>query len=234
MGIGWQTLALMSNFILDGRMKNISSVIELGSQDIYATETDVLNFFNVTGAEYKTADVSLSFRGDRPSARLVYQGIGVNDYQSIDIDGRHNSLHFDLNSDIRTQNNYTAQFDLVTNHGTSEHILNQYAVFLNIHNLCKTGGLMFHGLPMHGYHNHGFFNYHPIFFETLARSNNYHLDGIWINIDQEYGIPFFEYTDENIAAMMRNIVFDLTTTRIHLWVLLRKLNDSEFRMPFHA
>lgn len=80
----------------------------------------------------------------------------------------------DLNN-YQVQGSYLARFDLVTNFGTSEHILNQLNVMECIHNFLKPGGSVFHSVPCAGYYNHGLFNYHPIFFLFMANANHYEI-----------------------------------------------------------
>lgn len=82
-------------------------------------------------------------------------------------------MRFNLNVNFATTYNFTEQFSLVTNFGTTEHILNQGTCFENIHNLCEIDGIMIHGLPIYGYLNHGFFTYSLKFFMRLAVFNDY-------------------------------------------------------------
>jgi hypothetical protein len=97
-----------------------------------------------------------------------YSGIGI-EHVSIDINGLDNSLKLDLNFDIDIP-----KADVVTNHGTTEHVSNQEAVFRNIHNLCKTNGYMIHQVPSVGtWPGHCDFYYTKEYFEDLAKKNNY-------------------------------------------------------------
>ncbi|MCX6747106.1 MAG: hypothetical protein NTU63_03155 [Candidatus Pacearchaeota archaeon] len=105
----------------------------------------------------------------------IYEWMGMQDYESIDLDGGNNSHKFRLDYDLSKAYNFNKQFDFVTNHGTTEHILNQYMCFKNAHNLTKVGGYMFHGVPSVNHVNHGFFSYNQIFFKDLALANNYEI-----------------------------------------------------------
>lgn len=91
-------------------------------------------------------------------------------YAAIDLHGSSNALKHDLNTPLE---NYTAQHDVATNFGTSEHVFNQYSFFKTMHNVVKPSGIMLHGLPNQGCFDHGFYNYHPTFFFDLAHANNY-------------------------------------------------------------
>src|SRR5205823_3928504 len=65
-------------------------------------------------------------------------------------------------------------YDLVTNCGTTEHVVNQINSFRVIHDLTKPGGgYMLHDLPWSGMFNHGLVNYKPHLFWRLCESNHY-------------------------------------------------------------
>lgn len=53
---------------------------------------------------------------------VMYKSLGFTVYKCIDADGRHDALMFDLNHDISREYHFLEQFDLVTNHGTAEHV----------------------------------------------------------------------------------------------------------------
>jgi hypothetical protein len=82
------------------------------------------------------------------SAKYIYGGWGAL-HVSIDINGSDGSLQLDLAKDIPTELN--GIFDLVTNHGTLEHVDNQYMAFNNAHHLCKLNGVILHMMPLEGH-----------------------------------------------------------------------------------
>ena len=61
--------------------------------------------------------------------KYLYEWLGVTEYDSIDADGLYGAHVFDLNKDIGESYNFKKQYDLVTNHGTTEHVFNQYRCF---------------------------------------------------------------------------------------------------------
>ncbi len=93
-------------------------------------------------------------------------------YQCVDVDGRVGTLVLDLNFDS-VPADQLSRYGLVTNHGTSEHLINQYNVFKMMHDFTKPNGIMIHAVPFTVHLEHGFFNYQPNFFECLARYNSY-------------------------------------------------------------
>jgi hypothetical protein len=108
------------------------------------------------------------------TSRTYFKSIGI-DCISVDKKGCLFSRKIDLREDIN--NKYHDRFDIITNFGTTEHILpleGQYQAFKNIHSCAKTGSIMIHFLPGIGkYYGHCRTYYDYKFFESLAKLNNY-------------------------------------------------------------
>jgi hypothetical protein len=164
MGIGTGQALLLRDLAERGAWKSIRTVCELGSQEPLAEELPDL---------FVLCDAS-PLKGTF-SAKELYTHLGASHYTSIDINGEHNALCFDLNRNLRSEYGYHETFDLVTNFGTSEHCFNQYEVFRNIHHLCTRGGYMLHTVPAQGWGRHCFFRYDANFFEDLAAANGYEI-----------------------------------------------------------
>lgn len=123
-----------------------------------------------------------------PRARAFYRALGF-DYSCVDIDNDPGSIALDLNFD-RVPDRLVGKFELITNFGTTEHVVNQLNAFKVIHDLAAPGAIMLHELPASGQINHGFFGYQPKFFDRLARANDYavlFLDFSWSEV--ELGLP---------------------------------------------
>jgi SAM-dependent methyltransferase len=165
------------------------------------------------------------------TARDFYKKLGFNEYACIDADGKKDSFLFDLNENLAEKYNYKKQFNLVTNHGTTEHVFDQAKIFDNTHNLCKKGGIMIHAIPFQGFVNHGFYSYQPSFFHQLAMANDYELINIYLQHDVQNGIqkiiPF------NNSSKKFFQIFPLPpATRTLLYVILRKTKEGKFQIPF--
>src|SRR5262249_19100628 len=121
------------------------------------------------------------------------------------------------------------RFDLVTNLGTTEHVINQWNAFRIAHDLTKPGGVMIHNLPCQGNFTHGLVNYTPKFFWYLARSNNYTVLEMDITaLPESYAVP------ADVRASVRVIGVESDSYHVHdasLRVVLRKNNDEEFFPP---
>ncbi len=120
------------------------------------------------------------------------------------------------------------KYDFVTNHGTSEHLLNQQNFFKVVHELTKPGGLMLHAVPFTAHIEHGFFNYQPNFFEALARYNSYKLLGVWVGPGWQAAslVPW----EPDILDYM---VINSKTTHL-LVALSQKMYDTPFSVPFQG
>jgi hypothetical protein len=121
-----------------------------------------------------------------PLAQDFWKWLGF-DYASIDIDGGPYSIPLDLNYDDAPWE-ARGKYPLVTNFGTTEHVVNQLNAFKVIHDLTAVDGIMVHNLPSQGMLNHGLVNYNPKFFWMLARSNAYK----WLYFDYTSAAVYYE------------------------------------------
>lgn len=177
MGIGPHAIRLTRLIVQSRSVKPDFTVIELGSQDFAPTLQAVQWAMR---REYGWADAETV-----TSVAQMYRRLGSPRYEAIDLDGAHGAHRFDLNFDLRDRHGFATEFDLVTNHGTTEHLFDQATAFRNIHRLTVPGGLMVHGLPFQGYQNHGLFNYSASFFLDLATANDYEVMGIFASVADE-------------------------------------------------
>lgn len=108
---------------------------------------------------------------DYTIAKKYFKSLGFH-HASIDMNGLDGAVRLDLSKVLALP----GTCDVVTNFGTSEHIPDQPAVFENIHNLCRVGGIMVHAVPMTGnWENHGDYYYTVRFFTNLASLNGYEI-----------------------------------------------------------
>jgi SAM-dependent methyltransferase len=233
MGYGLSSLRLTAELWQAGYFQNFESVIELGSQDI---ATYAPGCHDYAANIIKVASGIASPIGQLITPEFLYKSLGFKQYQCIDLDGRNNALVFDLTENLRQKYGYTNRFDLVTNHGTSEHCFDQLQVFQNIHNLCKPGGIIIHVLPFYGYVNHGFYNYNPLFFEYLAAANQYQLIGMYLNPDPlDAGV--YPYRDDLLTSLTNQTPLNATQIPnicVGLFVVLRKTVEAEFRKTYQV
>tara|TARA_R110002110_G_scaffold405945_1_gene625406 strand:- start:16481 stop:18319 length:1839 start_codon:yes stop_codon:yes gene_type:complete len=153
----------------------------------------------------------------------LYRRIGAESHQCIDLDGHHGAHVFDLNYPLKEKFGFTEQFDLVTNHGTTEHLMNQMTAFQNVHDLTSVGGVMLHALPFQGYQNHGMFNYNPSLFLDLSVANGYRVFGLFVSYDDK----LYAYDDDFLA---RNNVS--AATDVLIMAVMVKENSAPFEAPY--
>jgi hypothetical protein len=228
MGINKGTLKALGILHKEGFFKNIS-VMELGSQVVYPShKNDVRDFLQSIGRINPEKDIKeakstkksflkklILHKSRQLSGRTIYELLGVREYNCIDINDELGSINLDLNKEYK----FGKQYDLVTNFGTTEHIFNQYSCFKNIHNLTKTGGYIFHGVPVSGFSEHGFYKYSILFFEDLASANDYTIEEFWLCLDDNL------YPKDNLSSMKGDIL---------ILCLLKKNKNSEFKMPIQG
>lgn len=226
MGLGPPVLELYRQLKLLGALDGITEVIELGSQDFWCPRRNLVRaLFEAFGrtAEMQPYLLETTNSSQLP-ARLLYEALGIK-YHCVDVDGRAGTLVLDMNFDEPPAEHH-GKYGLVTNHGTSEHLLNQFNVFKMMHDLARVGGVIVHAVPFTVHLNHGFFNYQPNFFECLARYNSYENLGIWVGPD--WTLASFVPWDPNLLDFLT-----LSAKTTHLLVVAqRKLYDRPFCVPF--
>jgi SAM-dependent methyltransferase len=223
-GLGPPIIELYRQLKMQGVLEGISEVMELGSQDFWCPQSNlVTGLLQVFGRRPDPGLLGTSNANQKP-ARVLYEALGLK-YHCVDVDNRVGSLVMDLNFDS-IPDEHKAKYDLITNHGTSEHILNQLNVFKTMHDFARPGGLFVHAVPFTVHLEHGFFNYQPNFFAALARYNSYETLGVWIGPDWQLAslIPWD-------TTLLDYLVLSSKTTHL-LVVAQRKMYDREFCVPF--
>lgn len=237
MGINKAVLKIFDILYKKKFFEKIDSVIELGSQVVYAEHNNILLFLKSIGRKNPKLDLKKAYQRMNIKtlrklfpkhclldARNIYNFLGIKDYECIDSNGELGAKVFDLNKEIVKEYKYKKKFDLVTNNGTTEHIFNQYTCFKNIHDLTKVGGYMFHAVPFIGYLEHGFYLYSASFFLDLAFINNYEIKAIWTCSDDDILKSYSKKTAE--AYLKKQGEKDVL-----IICLFKKVLNRNFKMP---
>ena len=124
MGVGRIALSVYCWMAERGMLKP-GVMIELGSQDLFIKKcpellTELFGYFQLTVPP-----------GLASSADMM-RALGF-DYECIDIDGEYGAHRYDLNNPV----NLDSVYDLVTNHGTTEHCFDQAQCFRTVHRACR-------------------------------------------------------------------------------------------------
>ena len=238
MGIGGPATSALSILHRHGELDDISSVIEIGAQDLNESHISfVLDFPHEVPRLTRELTINEKEVSKSMLPQEMYKRIGINRYASIDTNGHNNAHVFDMNKDLAMDYGYQEKFDLVTNFGTTEHICNQAQIFKNMHDLCNINGLMIGIVPFQGALNHGFFNYQPLFFEHIALANDYEMNLYWtIASPQLYTQNVFPYDQElvkNIQYAVKYKYFSYLPYEMEeeLCYVFRKKFDQPYVQP---
>lgn len=185
-------------------------------------------------------DLAIDFGSQRYTAQRVFAAESTRDfyvkngfdkYMALDVNDAPDTFKTDLNNEVA----FKVSASLVTNIGTGEHIFDQCSVFINMHNLCKVGGVMFFHLPFTPWLNHGFYNYNPILFAALAYTNKY--DKLMLKIGDREGrcldLPYEEIIKEKGQHILEKAAKEATMS-LFVYCALRKRVDEPFRKPFQG
>lgn len=135
--------------------------------------------------------------GDR-IYKKYFEALGFK-HVSIDWNGKDGALPLDLRKPIDME-----PFDMVTNIGTTEHVSNQGAVWKNIHNLTKVGGIVVSVTPKEG---------------------NWWWHGEWYPREE-----FFKEFCKN-GYEIEDMFFSLKEPHTNLYVRMKKIDHLPFVMP---
>jgi len=233
MGIGPKNLIRIQDLCDKGAVPSDASVLELGAQEIYcAGMEDFVANFSRYFVDRKSAGWSATTLSTDEVFALSSQGFSAPlfracgfSYKALDIFDGDSVMLFDLNIQSPPPN-LVGQFDLITNFGTTEHLINQRLAMQTIHDLTKPGGVIYHDLPLGGYHTHGYFSYNPMFFQHLAEANS-------------YDILYHAYSRNSVESpapefMTRNGFSADGWMDCGIEFVLRKTVDRPFRMPLET
>jgi hypothetical protein len=158
-----------------GWLKPGHRFMEFGAQEFYSdveeTRREVGAYLR--GREMPQDVVDAVIGEGLPQVRAIYEAMGI-DYTSIDVDGAHGSIYFDLNT-FATPPKWHSAFDFISNEGTIEHLVNPINAFHVAHEMAKVGGVIRHSFPLIGWRDHGFMNPTPKFYAHLVGDNDYEL-----------------------------------------------------------
>jgi hypothetical protein len=233
MGVSLNIIRNLVPLVSGGLLPPRASILEYGLQNIHWSSADQERELTEFVGNMRTYNGLTTTESENDVSRIGSGGLHGDllrqcgfRYVALDIcSGSDGIILFDLNHDkVPVQLFHT--FDLVTNFGTTEHIINQYNSFLTMHDFTKPGGIMYHDLPLGGYFFHGYFCYTPLFFSHLALANDYEIlyRRYWkgpANHDlelapaelTEHGWPDTHYQNWGVA------------------VIFRKTSSRPFRMP---
>jgi len=184
MGVGPDQIRLYMDWHRQGWLNQGDGVLDLGAQELFcASSPEQINrFVKLFGGE-PFVESDLRRLADRGLAGEMLARAGFR-YASIDYKEYPFTIRLDLNQD-QLPSEHHRRYRLVTNHGTSEHILNQWNVFKAMHDAAEEGALLFNNVPFSGEFEHGILNYNAKFWWALSEANGYRILRAWAWVDDK-------------------------------------------------
>lgn len=234
MGCSAKVLTRIQMLSERGMLPPGASIMELGAQQLYAKgaekylpefqEAIISRDPSMRDAPRLSAkEINVLVNGGFTSALFKACGYG---YSALDIFDAEGTILFDLNRQ-EVPAEMRGKYDLVTNFGTTEHIINQYLGLKTVHDLAKVGGIMYHELPLSGFHMHGYFSYNPLLFIQLAEANRYEV------VMQAYGKNDRDFVLAP-EAMRLNGYVDEGWYDLGIEFIFRKTADTPFCVPLET
>jgi hypothetical protein len=219
MGFSFGTLHHLTWLMRDGHIpRSRPRYLDFGSQNIHGAIAE-----DAARALYNLMERSDAFRPEHiregVKAEVMLTAAGF-DYTALDVYSAGRTRAFDLNTDKLGWRD-RGRFDIVANHGTSEHVCNQYNLFKIAHDALRIGGVMHNHLPFFGQPDHGLVSYQPKFFTTLIANNRY--QPLYIDFSDVFDCHHDRYRDLSqagngaawegrvIGAAMMNVIYKKRT-----------------------
>jgi hypothetical protein len=232
MGVSATPLSRILDMHERGLLRPGASIMELGAQQLYCKgKEDFLRDFIAKMAaknpaiksaqQYSMQELAALANGGFMSTLMTACGLT---YSAIDIFEGEGTIIFDLNRQ-EPPPEMLNRYDLVTNFGTTEHVVNQYLSMKTVHEITAPGGLIYHQLPLGGYYMHGYFAYTPLLFKELAEANQYEV----ILEGYSKGLP-----TKSPDFMVNNGYPDAEFFDFGIDFIFRKTADAPFRIPLET
>ena len=237
MGLGPAAIKLYLDLWQRGFYRNIKNVVEMGAQELHLKPADFEELVRVAGInEYRKEDFNnlVYWPGcPRCPARPFYELLGVPEYACVDLGGEHEAISLDLNLPLEDRSLYD-KYDLVTDHGTNEHVFNTAEAYRTMHRLCKPQGFML--IAQVVFNGNGYFTYDLSFFEGMAAANDYRIHY------SSYIVTTNTLTSEGSASqfhvpLSRVLIDTLDWTRVQqigICYVMQKLADADFHYPYQG
>ncbi len=237
MGFGIGAVQLNLDLWNSKLFEGIKSVVDMGSQELHLKVEDFEELLQKYGVpNYRRADFpnAENWPG-RPlcSVEPFYRLLGVEKYNCIDLNQAHGALPIDLNKPL-DPSWANQQFDMVTDHGTNEHVFNAAEAFKTMHSLCNPGGFIQVIQILYPFDiYHGFYRFDPFLYRSLASANNYKI------IYSSYVVATLTTTRHGSQQMfhlpldnelLRIIKMD-KLLQLSVCFMLQKLENAEFCYP---
>jgi len=234
MGLGLQSIKLYLELYQRGFFRDINSVIDMGSQELMMKQVDFESLIRTAGISNYNRDNFTPWNWPeqpRCSSKPFFEMLGVKKYSCIDINSEHGAISIDLNSPLKDTALY-GQYDLVTDHGTCEHVFNVSEAYRTMHRLCKSHGII---VISQGVSNtNGYYLFDLAFFEGIAAANNYKI--LFCSYDIYLKSLTAAGSEMHFPIPLSRELLDAIdwskTTAIGITYVLQKQSDADFQYPY--
>jgi len=226
-----------------GYLKNSKSVIEIGSQELHLKKEDLKELFDNAGLKSDLVDKYPNINNwpekPRCSSKYFYESLGIKEYQCIDINADYGAIPHDLNKPFEDRSKFN-KFDIVTDHGSCEHVFNIAECYRTMHNLTKPGGYIIIAQAL--LKGNGYFTFDESFFEGIAAANNYKIifnSYIISTGDKTKNGTGYQFHIPRNQRLLNVLDFSKLSNveksaSIGICGVLQKTKEDEFKMPYQG
>jgi hypothetical protein len=230
MGAGTAVIKLMLELWQRGHFKGKGSVIDMGSQYLTISIDDFEDLITRSGISGYKRETFLALKNPPCSTKPFYELLGLSEYASADMNPEFPWVKcIDLNKELEDKSLW-GKYDLVTDFGTAEHCFNIAEVYRTIHRLCRKHGLIVVGQMV--FNTNGYYTFDRSFFAGLAAANNYRVLFSSFVINVLRGDKFDQWHIPCSRELLATIDWAKTTSEIAICVVLQKVTDEDFKMPY--
>lgn len=190
MGISWHTARFLVSCHNAGTQ--FEEVATIGRQNLYTRPAEIEEFFE----EY-SCQATDGFKGLRENpiySEPLFEALGSKRVVSVDAsDYEGATLVHDMNQPI--PESQKAQFDVVFDGGTLEHVFNFPTAIRNCMEMVKLGGHLIMSTPMNGFAGHGFYQFSPeLLYRIFSEKNGFQVERM-IAFEYYYRSKWYEIAD---------------------------------------
>lgn len=191
--MGWSFKSI-ERVVENREMFENKKILTLGTLYPYVTEKEITLLKNIgINMDTNKIDFSRKFFCDFMNAECCHY-LDVSDYQDSEVI---------CNLNYPIPENLKAQYDVIIDAGTLEHVSNMSSGLLNFFNLLKLDGILYFGNPCNNWIDHGFFQFSPTFFKDLCIDNNdLELIELFISDNKNY----FDITKTDINGYFMSVI----------------------------
>jgi hypothetical protein len=230
MGLGTSAVKLYLELWQRGLLKDTKSVLEMGSQELHLKQSTFEELVQAAGISHFDPK-DFPNLGNWPahprcSSRHFYKLLGIEKYQSIDLNAEHGAIPLNLNEPLEDRSLW-GKYDMVTDHGTNEHAFNVAEAYRTMHRLCRKGGLITIVQAVYG--GNGYFNFDLSFFEGIAAANGYKIlySSYVVTVGQtQFHIP--------VARELLNALDWTKMSSIGICYVFQRQNDADFKFAYQG